>query len=260
MDQAGPTSLAKAPKKLRLGSLIPLRNGAKPKKLDTFILLGHSFGGYIAAKYALKHPENVQHLILVGPAGFTSETDHKPEWLTKFRATWKGALINHLWESNFTPMKILRGLGPWGPNLVRRYTSARFGEHSTGDMLTEEESTLLTDYIYHTLAAKGSGELCMKYIFSFGAFARSPLLQRSSEWKVPTTFIYGVQDWMNYQGAVDARKNMSVPCEIIRVPKAGHYVFLDNASGFHSAVLHACRRFLSSDPNGYPLREGVVSI
>lgn len=34
-----------------------------------------------------------------------------------------------------------RGLGPWGPNLVRKYTSARFGE---GEKLTEEESRLLT--------------------------------------------------------------------------------------------------------------------
>ncbi|KAL8230801.1 hypothetical protein R6Q57_000579 [Mikania cordata] len=229
----------------------------KAKNLEKFILLGHSFGGYIAAKYALKHPEHVEHLILVGPAGVASETEHKSEFITKFRATWKGAVINHLWESNFTPMKVLRGLGPWGPNLVRKYTNARFGE---GDMLSEEESRLLTDYIYHTLAAKASGELCLKYIFSFGAFARSPLLQRASEWKVPTTFIYGFQDWMNYQGAVDARKNMPVPCEIIRVPKAGHFVYLDNANGFHSAVLHACSRFLPSDPNSYPLAEGVISI
>lgn len=102
-----------------------------------------------------------------------------------------------------------RGLGPWGPDLVRRYTSARFGSYSSGDMLTEEEGRLLTgnvntlllsniranilslghgfftflsflneDYVYHTLAAKASGELCLKYIFSFGAFARKPLLQR----------------------------------------------------------------------------------
>jgi hypothetical protein len=41
----------------------------------------------------------------------------------------------------------------------------------------------------------------------------------ASDWKVPTTFIYGVQDWMNYQGAQEARKNMNVPCEIIRVPQ-----------------------------------------
>lgn len=45
----------------------------------------------------------------------------------------------------------------------------------------------------------------------------------ASEWKVPTTFIYGFQDWMNYQGAQEARKHMKVPCEIIRVPQV--YLF-----------------------------------
>lgn len=227
----------------------------KAKNLSNFVLLGHSFGGYIASKYALKHPEHVQHLILVGPAGFTSETEHKSERLTKFQATWKGAVLNHLWESNFTPMKVVRGLGPFGPNLVRKYTSARFGE---GEGLAEQESSLLTDYVYHTLAAKASGELCLKHIFSFGAFARSPLLQRASDWKVPTTFIYGFQDWMDYKAADAARRSMTVPCDIIRVPQAGHFVFLDNAKGFHSAVLHACKRFLL--PGNYSLEEGVVSV
>lgn len=231
----------------------------KAKNLSNFILLGHSVGGYVAAKYALKHPEHIQHLILVGPAGFSLESDGKSEWLTRFRATWKGAVLNHLWESNFTPQKLVRGIGPWGPDLVRKYTSARFSSYSTGDLLTEEESKLLTDYVYHTVAAKASGELCLKYIFSFGAFARLPLLHSASEWKVPTTFIYGFEDWMNYQGAQEARKQMKVPCEIIRVPQAGHFVFIDNPSGFHSAVLYACRRFLLPDPDSHSLPEGLTS-
>ncbi|WKA10235.1 hypothetical protein VitviT2T_027817 [Vitis vinifera] len=231
----------------------------KAKNLSNFILLGHSVGGYVAAKYALKHPEHIQHLILVGPAGFSLESDGKSEWLTRFRATWKGAVLNHLWESNFTPQKLVRGIGPWGPDLVRKYTSARFSSYSTGDLLTEEESKLLTDYVYHTVAAKASGELCLKYIFSFGAFARLPLLHSASEWKVPTTFIYGFEDWMNYQGAQEARKQMKVPCEIIRVPQAGHFVFIDNPSGFHSAVLYACRRFLLPDPDSQSLPEGLTS-
>lgn len=231
----------------------------KAKNLTNFILLGHSFGGYVASKYALKHPEHVQHLILVGPAGFTEETDPKTEFVTKFRATWKGAVLNHLWESNFTPQKIVRGLGPWGPNMVRKYTSARFGTHSTGQKLIEEESSLLTDYVYHTLAAKASGELCLKYIFAFGAFARMPLLQSAPEWKVPTTFIYGYEDWMNYEGAQEARKHMKVPCEIIRVPQAGHFVFIDNPSGFHSAVFYACRRFLTPNSENESLPEGLSS-
>ncbi|EAZ45393.1 hypothetical protein OsJ_30042 [Oryza sativa Japonica Group] len=205
----------------------------KAKNLSNFILLGHSFGGYVAAKYALQHPEHVQHLILVGPAGFSSETEHSSEWLTKFRATWKGMLVNHLWESNFTPQRIVRGLGPWGPGLVQRYTSARFGSHSTGELLTEQESTLLTDYIYHTLAAKASGELCLKHIFSFGAFVRKPLLQRSYE----------------HPGDLESI------CTI-----GGHFVFIDNPSGFHSAVFHACRKFLSGDgEEGLSLPEGLTS-
>ena len=196
---------------------------------------------------------------MVGPAGFSSESDAKSEFITKFRATWKGAVLNHLWESNFTPQKIVRGLGPWGPNMVRKYTSARFGTHSTGKTLTEEESSLLNDYVYHTLAAKASGELCLKYIFAFGAFARTPLLQSAPEWKVPTTFIYGYEDWMDYQGAQEARKHMKVPCEIIRVPQAGHFVFIDNPNGFHSAVFHACRRFLTSNSDNESLPEGLSS-
>ncbi|CAL5087293.1 unnamed protein product [Urochloa decumbens] len=232
----------------------------KAKNLSNFILLGHSFGGYVAAKYALKHPEHVQHLILVGPAGFSSETEHRSEWLTKFLATWKGMLLNHLWESNFTPSRILRGLGPWGPGLVQKYTSARFGTRSNGELLTDQESALLTDYTYHTLAAKASGELCLKYLFSFGAFARKPLLQCASDWKVPTTFIYGQDDWMDYQGAQQARKDMKVPCEIIRDPKGGHFVFIDNPSGFHSAVLYACRNILSGDgEEGLSFPDGLLS-
>ncbi|CAL0318988.1 unnamed protein product [Lupinus luteus] len=230
----------------------------KAQNLNKFILLGHSFGGYVAAKYALKHPEHVQHLILVGSAGFSSESGAQPEWFTKFRTTWKGSVMNHLWESNFTPQKLIRGLGPWGPDIVGKYTSSRFGTHSTGEVLTEEESKLLTDYFYHTLAAKASGELCLKYIFTFGAFTRSPLNRSASEWKVPTTFIYGFQDWMNYEGAQEARKQMKVPCEIIRVPKGGHFVFIDNPTAFHSSVFYACRKFLAPHPDNEPLPEGLT--
>ncbi|MBA0808023.1 hypothetical protein Gohar_023789, partial [Gossypium harknessii] len=229
-----------------------LEEWRKAKNLSNFILLGHSFGGYVAAKYALKHPEHVQHLILVGTAGLSSESDTTYEWVTRFRATWRGTILSHLWESNFTPQKIIRGLGPWGPDLVRKYTAARFtNRYSPEGVFTEEESRLLS-------AAKASGELCLKYIFAFGAFNRA-LLNSASEWKVPTTFIYGAEDWMNYQGAQEAREQMKVPCEIIRVPQAGHFVFLENRDGFHSAVLYACRRFLSPNPDKEPFPEDLVS-
>lgn len=115
------------------------------------------------------------------------------------------------------------------------------------------------------------------------------IVYSASDWKVPTTFIYGVQDWMNYQGAQEARKHMKVPCEIIRVPQvyffhslsppalslsvfiktdeffliknmqAGHFVFIDNPTSFHAAMFYACRRFLSSDPDNISLPKGLSS-
>ena len=113
----------------------------------------------------------------------------------------------------------------------------------------------------------------------------------ASDWKVPTTFIYGQQDWMNYQGAQQVRKDMKVPCEIIRVPQVnlaswrhhtvtnhsftilvqglnlsgyilqgGHFVFIDNPSGFHSAVLNACRNILPGNgEEGLTLPDGLIS-
>lgn len=43
---------------------------------------------------------------------------------------------------------------------------------------------------------------------------------RAADWKVPTTFIYGTDDWMDYRAAQEARKLMNVPTELIRVPQA----------------------------------------
>ncbi|CAL0324785.1 unnamed protein product [Lupinus luteus] len=39
-----------------------------------------------------------------GPAGFSSETER----ITKFLETWKGSILNRIWESGFTPQKIIR--------------------------------------------------------------------------------------------------------------------------------------------------------
>ena len=117
------------------------------------------------------------------------------------------------------------------------------------------------------------------------------VLRSAKEWKVPTTFIYGYEDWMDYRGAQLARQDMKVPCEIIRVPQVplfslsysnqsfislrepnqsshsnssikmqgGHFVFIDNPSAFHSAVFHACRRFLKDLAGDQPLPEGLTS-
>lgn len=50
-------------------------------KLDKFNLLGFSLGGWIAAEYAIRHPERIQKLILAAPAGLMVEEAPAPDLL-----------------------------------------------------------------------------------------------------------------------------------------------------------------------------------
>lgn len=51
-----------------------LRQVVEALHLDSFYLLGHSFGGWVSAAYALKYPDSVKGLILAAPAGIRDDS------------------------------------------------------------------------------------------------------------------------------------------------------------------------------------------
>ena len=80
---------------------------------EPFILLGHSFGGFISAAYALRHPEYVKQLVLIDPWGFgrrpkniwqTGRLQRIPTWLRSF----SGIILK------LSPLAGLRAAGPLG--------------------------------------------------------------------------------------------------------------------------------------------------
>ncbi|WVQ79494.1 hypothetical protein IAT38_001593 [Cryptococcus sp. DSM 104549] len=130
------------------------------------------------------------------------------------------------WERGLSPFSILRGVGPFGPLWVGKYSSRRFASQ------TEEDVRDLHAYIYGTSIMRGSGEYCISHILAPGAYARIPILDRIARVKVPVTFLYGDNDWMDVQGGRDALtllKNAGNTLSSVHVvPNAGHHLYLDN--------------------------------
>jgi pimeloyl-ACP methyl ester carboxylesterase len=81
-----------------------------------FILLGHSFGGFLSASYALNYPKYVKQLILIDPWGFAKRPENI--WQTgRFQRVpiWARSLSPILMK--LSPMTGLRAAGPFG-NLI----------------------------------------------------------------------------------------------------------------------------------------------
>ncbi|KAJ3256272.1 hypothetical protein HK103_005635 [Boothiomyces macroporosus] len=194
-----------------------LEEWRKKMGLDQMVLLGHSLD--LSTCYALKYPSRVEKLILVSPVGVPvepppAEQQIRPGFLMRFFRT--------LWSWNITPMSVIRTLGPAGPSLVRKYTSRRFAH------LADEENKALEDYIYHISAQSGSGEYALARLLKPGAWAKKPLYHRVHDLKMPTSFIYGDQDWMDHRHALNTVGNFKSPVKVAVVANAGHHLYLGN--------------------------------
>lgn len=86
-----------------------LEEWRKELNLEKFILLGHSFGGYLATSYTINHPDRVKHLILADPWGF-SEKPQKIEVPIIYKVL--GVLFYPL--SYLNPLATIRAAGPMG--------------------------------------------------------------------------------------------------------------------------------------------------
>ncbi|MEM7796410.1 MAG: alpha/beta hydrolase [Cyanobacteria bacterium P01_C01_bin.118] len=94
-------------------------------RLDSVVLVGHSLGAWIAARYALRYPERVQGLCVLEPEGITYEPKR---WR---RVRWLASPFGGLWLSliKLFVRKAKPGRTPWLENyhlrqLLRRHPAA----------------------------------------------------------------------------------------------------------------------------------------
>lgn len=238
--------------------------------IDKMILLGHSFGAYIGASYAMQFPSRVSHLILASPVGVPVEPPVEKEGrASRLPLGWRIArrFIKFLWHRGYTPQSVVRLIGPWGPKPVTGYVTRRFligpaadeeATPTTAEAGLETSAAIaeridqgrlklpkrdVAEYLYHLCAQPGSGEYALPRVLNTNVYAYDPLENRMGDSEISrATFLYGDHDWMDESAgrrtvrSMNNRPNGDDTAQLIVIPNAGHQMMIDNPDGFHRAV------------------------
>jgi pimeloyl-ACP methyl ester carboxylesterase len=163
----------------------------KEMGLKEFILLGHSFGGYLATSYSLKYPDYVKSLILADPWGFPEHSDEeKPDTPVPL---WISLIVN---ASRFvSPMSIFRASGQLGVSLFKLLRP----DFRKKFMTILDDPEIVYSYLYHANNYHPSGEAGFQSIARYFGFAKNPMIRRIDKVKagMPIWFIYGSRSWID---------------------------------------------------------------
>lgn len=202
--------------------------------IEKMVLLGHSFGGFLASSYALKYPERLEHLILVDSWG----VDPAPE-LQDF-PLWKLS-VAYTVRLMVGPFSMIRAFGPFGEWLIKNVRP---------DLLQKYQSIVdpatFSQYIYHSNNNNNpSGEAAFHRMTVVGPWPLHPIgerLKKSLDEEIPVTFMYGANTWINniYAKIIKEQRKNSYT-NLIIVEDAGHHIYTDNAPEFNRLVLDACK-------------------
>ncbi|KAJ9576041.1 hypothetical protein L9F63_007141, partial [Diploptera punctata] len=209
----------------------------KEMQLKKFILLGHSFGGFLATSYALHFPERVTHLILADPWGFPekpadiAQKYNIPLWVRALAFATQP--LNPLWA-----VRLAGPLGQWviekfRPDLIEKFTS-----------VLNENVNIIPQYVYHCNAQTPSGESAFHAMMTGFGWAKRPMCNRidSLNKEIPVTLLYGSRSWVdNLSGEVIKQKRTESYVNIQVIQGAGHHVYADKSDIFNRHVNEACK-------------------
>ena len=218
-------------------------------KLGKMNVVGHSFGGYLSFKYAVKYPNSVNKLCLVSPLGverniwsvnnnFHSNTLYTIDFKnpnSKFYSK-RNMIPKYLFEQQF---HILRMMGPLGAKLCWNYIMAAY---------SRVPSLAYKEYIFELFYGKeGIPKVTtdiFKGLFSRCILAKDPLMDSLQYLNVKKLLIvYGQYDWMNKKAGMfmvkelNNLKNCLEGASYLEIPSSGHNLFLDNPESFNQSIV-----------------------
>lgn len=207
----------------------------KEMNIDKMILVGHSFGGFLACAYALSYPGRIRHLVLLDPWGFSAKPLEEPSHsfgLSAKTIAWIKTVTAAIGCAN--PLAIVRCAGPYGVEVLRKLYP------NLGPRFLKENPNAVYEYLYHCNAQSPTGEVAYTDMsYSFG-WAKHPMLERDGlrifdlPADVPITFFYGSKSYMDSGAGLEVqmqRPEGYVDVQVVR--GAGHYLHIDATEGFN---------------------------
>jgi proline iminopeptidase len=184
-------------------------------------LLGHSWGAYLALRYAIEHPDRVSHLIYVSGTGIDPERG----WHSHYQNNLRLRLGNHLqrWEALSTRDRTPAEDREWA---VLQW-SADFADHSTALRHAERMATPWLGINYECSQAVNADA---KKELSNIDFAT-----RCRDLDIPVLIIDGAED-IRPRWAVDSLCRALPAAERVTFAGAGHLPWAERPEGFRRVV------------------------
>jgi len=217
-----------------------LEKWRQAEKLDKFHIVGHSMGGYLATKYALKYPQHVQTLSLVSPAGVTKRDIAEIEKFTtelSWRKNGMSKFFYNLWQKKLTPQFIFTQWinEDWSKKLLYQYLKVR-------STLPPEEVELFLQYFWNMLSMPESSDRGIFYLLGPPRLSGvRPLEEDIRQLKIPVDFYYGSSDWMDATGAQRLASAYGNQFRFFKISKAGHNINFDNPEELTELIIKNSR-------------------
>jgi pimeloyl-ACP methyl ester carboxylesterase len=229
-------SFPKEPEKIESMYVTMLEQWRQTMALDNFILLGHSFGGFVAASYTAAYPHRVEHLILADPWGL----DGYPDGINWQKPIPSWLKTHHDWEWTHAS-GFLRACGPLGPLAVRgfsHYICKRFYRFLGGD------AWAAADYVYQCNAVDSCAtEEAIVNLSKKILWARRPVLGKLSTLPLTSfvSFIYGEESWLDSTSAENfIESRIRGTAELHTIPDVGHDSYAEDPPNFNQIVNAIC--------------------
>lgn len=192
--------------------------------LDRIDLLGHSWGGLLAARYALLHADRLRSLILVSPMAPSAELWREEEAL----------LRSYLSPEDTAGMGELAASPDFqddDPAAIERMLQLSFrGQFADPSLADSLRFHIATDY----------RERSRQFGFLMPDLLSYDFADQLAELEVPTLVVYGAQEPGMTVGA-DTLERLLPVVRVERIEGAGHFAFLERPERFRSALLRFLR-------------------